>query len=159
MGNQKSAIDKVREDSTESAEARREIAALATIGLIDFGLISLLQLGYFRRLPDLPGRVFDTVKVNTSKDAVLLGMPDGVVSLAGYTATIGLATAATRFRKPSRVLDLAMGAVLLGQAAGAAQYLVNMTAVQKRICIYCVTGAVINFAALKPLRRLFKRRS
>ncbi|ARS36069.1 vitamin K epoxide reductase family protein [Pontibacter actiniarum] len=158
MKQERTAIDKIREDTSEVVRYRREIAALATLGLIDFSLISLFQLGYIRKLPDVPGRVFDTQQVNSSKEAVLFGLPDGVVSLGAYTATIGLAAAATRFKRPSQVLDVAMGAVLLGQAAGAAQYLFNMAAVQKKACIYCIAGAAINFAALKPLRRLLKRR-
>lgn len=158
MKQEKSPIDEVRENSSEAASCRRDIATLATVGLIDFGLISLFQLGAIRQLPDLPGKLFDTEKVNSSKDAVILGLPDGVVSLGAYTATIGLATAATRFKKQSRVLDVALAGILLGQALGAAQYLVNMTAVQKKVCIYCVAGAAINFAALKPLSKLFKRR-
>ncbi|MEJ8800517.1 vitamin K epoxide reductase family protein [Pontibacter sp. H249] len=158
MKTDRSIINKIRRDSSEATEYRRDIAALAALGLLDFSLISLFQMGKIKQLPDLPGKVFDTHKVNTAKDAVILGLPDGVISLAGYTATMALAMAAIRFKKQSRVLDVAMGGVVLGQAAGAAQYMVNMTAVQKKACIYCIAGAVINFAALVPLSRLFKRR-
>ena len=128
------------------------------MGLIDFSLISLFQLGFIKNLPDLPGKVFDTEKVNSSKDAVLLGMPDGVISLGAYTATMLLATAATRFRKQSRILDVAMGAVILGQAVGAAQYLYKMAFVQKKVCVYCVAGAVINFTSISPMLKILKRR-
>jgi len=158
MKEEKSIIQKIRNDSSEATEYRRQIAALAAVGLIDFSLISLFQLGFIRRLPDLPGEVFDTEKVNTSEDAVLLGMPDGVISLGGYTATMLLAAAASRYKKPSRLLDVAMGGIVLGQAAGGALYLYNMAFVQKKVCLYCVAGAVINFASLVPLRMLFKRR-
>jgi len=151
-------IDKIRNDSSIPTQSRRQIAALAALGLVDFSLISLFQMGYIKELPDLPGELFDTKKVNTAKDAVLLGLPDGVISLGGYTATIILAMAATKYKKQSRLLDLALAGVVLGQAAGAAQYLVNMTFVQKKICIYCLAGAAINFTALSPLRRLFRFR-
>ena len=158
MKKEKTIIDKIRRDKTDAAEYRRQIAASSALGLIDFSLISLFQLGYIKSLPDLPGKVFDTEKVNSSKDAVLLGLPDGVISLGAYTATILLATAATRFKKQSRMLDVLMGGIVLGQAAGAAQYLYKMAFVQKRVCIYCVAGAAINFASLSPLRKLFKHR-
>lgn len=151
-------IDHIRQDSSEATEYRRDIAALAAFGLLDFSLISLFQMGKIKQLPDLPGKVFDTHKVNTAKDAVLLGLPDGVISLGGYAATMFLAMAAMRYKKQSRLLDVALGGVVIGQAAGAAQYMVNMTTVQKKACIYCIAGAVINFAALVPLARLFKRR-
>jgi len=126
-------IDTIRKDSSQATGYRRQLAALAALGLADFSVISLFQMGYFQKIPDLPGKLFDTHRVNTSKEAVLLGMPDGVISLAGYTATMLLAVAATCFTKPSRVLDVALAGVVLGQAAGAAQYLVNMAVVQKKV--------------------------
>lgn len=157
MGKNKSVIDKIRKDKSAATENRRNIAALAAAGLADFGLISLLQLGYFKMLPDPPGKMFNTVKVNTSKEAVMLGMPDGVISLGGYALTMLLAMAGSRFKKRSRLLDLALGGVVLGQAAGAAQYLYKMALVQKRVCIYCVAGAAINFASLKPVYHLIRK--
>ncbi|WP_266204744.1 vitamin K epoxide reductase family protein [Pontibacter kalidii] len=150
-------IDEIRQDRTEATENRRQVAALAAAGLLDFSLISLLQMGYFKKLPDLPGKVFDTVKVNTSKDAVILGIPDGVISLGAYAATMFLAMASSRFQKQSRLLDLALGGVALGQAVGAAQYLYKMAFVQKKVCVYCVTGAAINFASLKPVYKLIRQ--
>lgn len=152
-----SLIDKIRDDSSEATNYRRQIAALAAAGLVDFSLISLFQMGYIKKLPDLPGKLFDTAKVNTAEDAVFLGLPDGVIGLAGYTATMLLAMAGIRFKKHRRLIDGALGAVVLGQAAGAAQYMVNMTTVQKKACIYCIAGAAINFAAIKPFLKLVKR--
>jgi len=156
MGKKKNEIKKIRKDKSTDAENRRSIAAMAAAGLADFSLISLLQLGYFKNLPDIPGKVFNTKKVNTSKDAVMLGMPDGVISLGAYAATMLLATAGTRFKKRSRLFDLALGGIVLGQAIGAVQYLYKMAFVQKKICIYCVTGAAINLSSLKPAYHLIK---
>ena len=156
MEKQSTAIDRIREDQSPAAQQRRTVAALAAVGIADFSLISLLQMGYFQSLPDLPGKVFDTKKVNTSQDAVLLGMPDGVISLGGYVMTMLLATAGIRFQKKSRLLDWALAGVVAGQAVGAAQYLYKMAFVQKKVCLYCVAGAAINFAALKPVVALLK---
>ena len=86
-----------------------------------------------------------------------MGMPDGVISLGGYALTMLLTVAASRFKKRSGLLDLALGGLVLGQAAGAAQYLYKMAFVQKRICVYCVTGAVVNFASLKPAFFLIRK--
>ncbi|WP_439883310.1 vitamin K epoxide reductase family protein [Pontibacter sp. MBLB2868] len=158
MTSQTTVIDKIRKDDTTATQMRREIAALSAVGLVDFSLISLFQMGYIKKLPDIPAKIFDTHKVNTSKDAVLFGMPDGVISLGGYAGTMFLAMAATRFRKQSRLLDVAMGGIVLGQAAGAAQYMVHMATKQKRICIYCLTGMVINFSSVVSLYKLFKNR-
>lgn len=157
MSKKKSVIDKIRKDTRKSTENRRTIAALAAVGLVDFGLISLLQMGYFKKLPDIPGKIFDTVKVNTSKDAVILGMPDGVISLGAYALTMFLAMAGIRFRKKSRLLDLALSGVVVGQALGAAQYMYKMSFVQKKVCVYCVAGAAINFASLRPVYQLLRK--
>ncbi|GAB3203978.1 putative membrane protein [Pontibacter aydingkolensis] len=157
MKKETTVIDKIRNDKSIATESRRDIAALAALGLLDFSLISLFQMGKIKQLPDLPGKIFDTHKVNTSKEAMLLGMPDGVISLGGYAATIFLAMAATRYKKQSRVLDLALAGVVLGQAVGATYYLKSMASEQKRACIYCLAGAVLNFASLKPLSRLFRK--
>lgn len=150
MKKEYSIIDEIRQDTRPQIRNRRSIAALAAIGLVDFSLISLFQIGYIKKLPDLPGEIFDTAKVNSSKDAVLLGIPDGVISLGAYAATMLLATIGSRSIKSSHWADLALAGLVAGQAVGAARYLVNMATVQKKVCIYCIGGALINFAAVKP---------
>ncbi len=156
MEKQKSAVELIRKKNSAADQNRRKIAALSALGLIDFSIISLYQLGFIKHLPDLPGSLFDSDKVNASKDAQIMGFPDGVVSLGMYTANILLATAAIKKGKKKNIFDYLMGAVTLGQAAGAGQYVVTMATVQKKICPYCVTGAAINFASLRPLLRLFR---
>jgi len=150
MENQSSVIDVMRADKGPEIQNRRKIAALAIVGLVDFSLISLFQLGYIKQLPDLPGKIFDSKKVNSSQDAVMLGVPDGVFSLCAYAGTLFLATAASRPSKYSRLFDILLGGIIISQAAGGAYYLYNMAIVQKKVCVYCVAGALVNFAALKP---------
>lgn len=48
-------IDNIGDGKSADTENRRDVAALAAAGLADFSLISLLQMGYFKKLPDLPG--------------------------------------------------------------------------------------------------------
>ncbi len=67
-------------------------------------------------------------------------------------------------RKP--VLDVALGATVAGNAVGAIFYLYKMIFEQKKICLYCVTGAAVNISsaviiaptALKGIRKLFGSR-
>jgi uncharacterized membrane protein len=150
MKEENSKIDQLRQDARPDTEHRRKIAGLAAVGMVDFSLISLYQLGYIKHMPDLPGEVFDSDKVNASEEAVLLGLPDGVVSLGMYAATIFLAAVGSAGPKKNRWADWLLGGIVLGQAAGGAYYLYNMAAVQKKVCLYCVTGALINFTAVKP---------
>ncbi len=107
-------------------------------------------------MPDPPGKIFDSDTVNSSKDAVLLGIPDAPIALFMYASTILLATAGNRKTRFTRYFDLLMGGIVIGQAVGTAHYLYTMAKEQKKVCIYCVAGALINFATLKPLYDLYK---
>ncbi|MEX2336709.1 MAG: vitamin K epoxide reductase family protein [Fulvivirga sp.] len=154
-----SPVRKIRKISDGAAENRRDIVLLSAIGLLDFVPISLYQLGIIRHLPDLPGKLFDSDKVNASKEAQVAGIPDGPVSLLMYAANLVLATAALKRKKKRNVFDYLLAGNALGQAAGGAYYLYNMATVQKKICPYCVTGALINFATLLPVFKLFSRKN
>ena len=151
-----SAVENVRRETDHNSRQLRRIVLYSSIGLADFIPISLYQLGVIRHLPDPPGKIFASDKINGSKDAQIAGVPDGVVSLLMYSATIALAGGAlARIVKPE-LARILLGGVLIGQAAGAGYYLYNMATVQRKICPYCVAGALMNFLALVPLRKLFR---
>ena len=150
-----SPVRKIRKRFGRTTENRRNIALLSAIGLLDFVPISLYQLGVIRHLPDLPGSIFDSDYVNASKEAQVAGLPDGPVSLMMYAANLVLISGAIKKKKKRNVFDYLIAGNSLGQAAGGAYYLYNMATEQKKICPYCVAGALINFASLVPLYRLF----
>lgn len=151
-------VQKVRKRSNKRAANRREIALLSAMGIIDFIPISLYQLGLIRHLPDLPGDLFDSDYVNASKEAQVAGIPDGPVSLLMYAANLVMVGEALKKKKKRNVFDYLLAGNALGQAAGGAFYLYTMTVRQKKICPYCVTGALINFATLVPVYKLFSRK-
>lgn len=143
---------------TEELDKRRTIVWLSALGLLDFSLISLYQVGVIKKLPDVPGKFFDSNKVNAAPEAYMMGVPDGPVSALVYAGTMVLATAGgteASGRKP--VLDVLLGAAIAGNAAGAAYYLYDMIFRQKKICLYCVTGAVINFASAAIIAPVVKK--
>lgn len=148
-------VNQIRSAHGERVKHLRDIALLTSIGLIDFIPISLYQLGVIKHLPDPPGKIFHSDKVNASKDAQVLGLPDGTVSLLLYAANLVLTGAALKQEKKGSIFRYLIGANAVGQALGGAYYLFNMAKVQKKICLYCVTGALVNFAVLFPLKRLF----
>ncbi|WP_236612850.1 vitamin K epoxide reductase family protein [Cesiribacter andamanensis] len=151
-------VQHIRNASGSAARHRRTIALLSALGVLDFIPISLYQLGVIRHLPDPPSALFDSDAVNASEEARILGLPDGPISLALYAASIGLAGAALARNTSRSRLDVLLGGLLLGQAAGGVFYLYNMATVQKKVCLYCVAGAFINVASLIPLSRLLRQR-
>jgi uncharacterized membrane protein len=129
-------------------DKRRKVILLSALGLIDFSIISLYQTGVIKHLPDLPYPFFDSDKVNASEEAYRFGAPDAPVSAMAYAMSMVLASAGGSenvHRKP--VFDLALGATLAGNAIGALYYLYKMIFKQKKICLYCTTGAAINIAS------------
>lgn len=152
---------------SDDLRRRRKLIALSALGLVDFSIISLYQTGVIKKLPDIPHPLFDSNKVNTAPDAYMMGAPDGPISAVVYASTMVLASAGgdeDSGRKP--ILDVMLGGAVAGNAAGAAYYLYNMVFKQKKICLYCVTGAVINFASaavvapvfMKSLKKLLGKR-
>ncbi len=147
-----------RNKESEAMDKRRLIILLSAIGLADFSVISLYQTGVIEKMPDLPFKIFDSNKVNASKEAYQFGVPDGPVSAAVYATTMVLAAAGgseASGRKP--VLDALLGATIAGNAAGAVYYLYDMVFRQKKICLYCVAGAAINIASAVIVAPLVKR--
>jgi uncharacterized membrane protein len=154
----------LRNGDSEDLDRRRKIILLSTLALCDFGFIALYQTGVIKKLPDIPLPIFDSNKVNGSKDSYQMGTPDATIATLNHAMNIVLSAAGgneAASRKPG--FDVALGAVVLGNAAGAVRFMMNMITKQKKICIYCTAGAIINFTSaviiapvvIKSLRRLF----
>lgn len=145
-----SAISKsLRTGRSATLRRRRRVVALSALGLLDFSIISLYQSGVIQHLPDLPGELFDSDYVNASDEAYQFGAPDAPISAVIYGLNMVLATAGgTEQTGRPPVFDVLLGASLVANAGGAASYLYNMITKQKKVCLYCVAGAAINFASL-----------
>lgn len=140
--------DVLRTEHTKDLDKRRKVIALSALGLVDFSIISLYQTGIINHMPDIPHPLFDSDKVNASEDAYRMGAPDGPISAAVYGLIMTLAAAGgNKDTGRTPVFDVALGAAVAGNAAGALFYLYKMIFVQKKVCLYCVTGAAINIAS------------
>ncbi len=145
-------------NNTKDMNTRRKILLLSALGLVDFSIISLYQTGVIKKLPDLPFSIFDSNKINASKEAYQFGVPDGPVSATVYAATMVLAAAGgTENESRTPVWNTLLGAAVAGNAAGAVYYLYDMIFRQKKICLYCVTGAAINLASAALAAPLVKQ--
>ncbi|SDK19272.1 Vitamin K epoxide reductase family protein [Catalinimonas alkaloidigena] len=144
-------IHTLRHKQSPSLTRRRRLILLAAVGLVDFSLISLYQTGVIRRLPDLPGKLFDSNAVNASEEAYQFGVPDGPISAGVYALNMLLA-AYKGDAAHGRPLwsDVALAGTVMLNSVGAALYLKNMITVQKKACLYCLTGAALNFV-MTPL--------
>lgn len=140
-------LNELRNGRSPSLRRRRAIGTLAAIGLADFAIISLYQIGVIRHLPDPPGKIFASDKVNGSHKAYAMGLPDGTTGAGLYALLLMLASAggSERSGRPP-VFDLLLGGAVAAGAVGAAQYLYDMVRKQERACPYCIVGAVLDFA-------------
>ena len=86
--------EQLRQSSEEFLPQRRGIAALSLLAMSSLELITLFQTGIIKHLPEvpLPGLHMDSQKVNSSSDAyAMFEVPDGIIGLGSYAATLGLA--------------------------------------------------------------------
>jgi uncharacterized membrane protein len=139
----------VSEGWSQLGEVRRQtIALLSAVGLVDSAVIALYQLGIIRRLPDLPGRLFDSNKANRSPNAYLLGVPDGIVGALLYAATLALSgVGGTRGARRHPILSVLLGGATIAGSLGALKYLSNVARRKEAACPYCLVGAAVSFAS------------
>ncbi len=136
----------------------RWVMGLSAIGLVDFAAIALYQSGVFKRLPDFPGKIFDTNKVNASHKAYAMGAPDGTTGALLYAATMVLATAGGTPKSGRHpFLDILLGGAVMAGVGAALQYTYDMIKNQEKACPYCIVGglahmAMIPFALPRALR-------
>jgi len=125
---------------------RRAIVVTSLVGMASMSMVSLLQTGVVRHLPDPPLDNFDSDKVNSSDTAYALGAPDGTLSLAALGVNLPLAAfggAARSRRTPYVPIAAAVKAGI--EAAAAGWYFYQMPAKEKKWCAYCIAGAIANF--------------
>ena len=131
-------------------DARRAIIAVSLVGVAAMGVVSLLQTGVIKHLPDPPIRrpKLDTDRINLSEEAYSYGLPDGPLTVALHGANMVLAAAGPSDRWRKRPFLPVLASLLsAGQAAVVAQYLFyQMPKVERAWCPWCVLDALTHFA-------------
>ena len=142
----------IQDSDAPEMRYRRAIVGVSLVGIGAMAIVSLLQTGIVRHLPDPPVDTphFDSDKVNTTEEAFGYGMPDGPLTLAAHATMLALAAAGPPERYNNRKwLPLLATTLALPQAAIAAKYLFyQMPKVDKAWCPYCVTDALVHFTIL-----------
>ena len=105
----------LRHGRDPDVKRRRGIVALSLFSGTILGGVALFQMGMLRRLPELPGEMFDADAVHGSLKAYSdFGTPDALLGLVSYAVTACLAGAgALDRRKKFRLIPLAMGAKVM----------------------------------------------
>jgi uncharacterized membrane protein len=112
--------------------------------------IAVSQLGLLRHLPDPPSRIFDSDKITGSPLARPFGIPDSLLGMASYSATLGLILLA--HERPLVRKLLAMKLVADGVAAG-----VNTTrqiTSFRKLCSWCMATAICTTAMVVAGRKV-----
>ena len=123
--------------------------------------VALFQLRLLKKLPDPPGPIFNSPKIVTSKAAFPFGIPDGLLGVGSYGATLALlAAAGTAAGAPGRRLELALKAKLLVDGSMAGWNMAKQWRCFRSICSWCTaaaaaTGAMVYFgySSARPLGR------
>jgi uncharacterized membrane protein len=128
---------------------RRGIILASLLGIGAMSAVTLLQMGVVKHLPDPPLSGFDSDRVNTSRMAYMLGVPDGAVSLAGLSLNILLSA----IGGPDRTPKMPWLPIIAGAQSGIVGlatiiYFLDMPLKQKAWCPYCITGALANWAIM-----------
>ncbi len=85
----------VRNPDDSDMTYRRAIIGVSLLGMASMAVVTLLQMGILRHLPDPQTSTpnFDTDKVNTSEEAFSYGMPDAPLTIAAHAASLAIAAA------------------------------------------------------------------
>src|SRR5881392_3924437 len=71
---------------------RRALIVTAALAAIDAVVVGLRQTGVLRRLPEPPGRVWDSNGIVTSRAAYVVGVPDAPLAAAVFATAMVLAS-------------------------------------------------------------------
>lgn len=136
----------------QRAEQDRYISLLCCCAALGSLLpVTLYQLDIFKNLPDPPGSIFDSENIVMSKGAFPFGIPDGLLGLGSYSATLVLLIAAGKLDGAgSRILKASLRTKLLLDGSMAASKAMKQIGRFGRLCSWCMgtalaTGGMLYF--------------
>jgi uncharacterized membrane protein len=112
---------------------------LATSGaLLTLAPVTAKQFGLLDHLPDPSARIFASDQITDSSMAHPLGIPDGVLGIASYSATLGLVLLARK--RP--IAHKLLAAKLVADGTVAAFTTVRQVAGFRKLCSWCMATAI-----------------
>jgi hypothetical protein len=157
----------LRAEDSDDLKRRRTVVSLSMLGTASLGLIALYQMGIIKHLPEPKLPYLNADEVDASAEAYQrFSMPDAVLGLGSYAATMGLASMGADDRARSQpYIPLALAAKVAYDAYNAGRLTVDQWTKHRSFCIWCLIAAAATFAtvplvipeALKALRNLKTR--
>jgi uncharacterized membrane protein len=122
---------------------RRWVVGFSLAGASSMGLITLYQVGILKHLPEPPLPHLNADKVDASAEAyALFELPDGILGLGSYAATMALAAMGWQDRVTERPwLPLALAAKVAFDLFQAGRLTLNQANRQHAFCIWCLLVA------------------
>jgi uncharacterized membrane protein len=114
------------------------LIAASCVALATLVPVVLYQLDVISELPDPPFRVFDSEAITMSKTAHPIGIPDGLLGLASFGATLTLALLSRRNRTAKRLLGVKLGLDVSVAAFNAVRQVTEFG----KLCSWCTATAL-----------------
>lgn len=116
----------------------RLLIAASCTALATLVPVALYQTGVLGRLPDPPLRIFDSERITTSSAAHPLGIPDGLLGLGSFGATLALALLTRRHPNMKTLLGMKLTLDASVAAFNATRQVVSFG----KLCSWCTATAV-----------------
>jgi uncharacterized membrane protein len=126
-----------------SESSSSALIAANTAAILTLIPVAAHQLGALSHLPDPPGAVFESDRITDSKAAHPFGIPDGLLGIGSYSATLALALLAGRHPSARRLLAFK----LLADGSLAGFNVVRQVVRFRKLCSWC-TGTALCTAAM-----------
>lgn len=142
----------LRTETSPDLRRRRSIVTLSMIASASMGFIALYQTGVLKTLPDFSLPMMDAKKVNGSAQAYeRFAVPDAILGLGSYAATMGLAAMGGKDRaRDLPLVPLALAAKVAFDVVNAAKLTIDQWTKHRAFCVWCLIAASATFA-MAPL--------
>lgn len=129
---------------------RRRLAALNLAAVGSLALVALYQMGLIRTVPELNIGPFDADRVDASGEAyAAFDMPDALLGLASYAATLLLVGAGGQQRHVDRAwLPIAMAAKIIVDAGASTYLFAEQLSRHRALCSWCTVAAAASVASV-----------
>lgn len=132
------------------AQSYGVLAAATCAAMATLIPVAAHQIGALDHLPDPPGFFFASDRITDSKAAHPFGIPDSMVGLGSYGATLGLVIRAQRSAGARRLLAFK----LCADGALAGFNVVRQVVAFRKLCSWCTATAVCTAVMLLAGRRV-----